>query len=35
VIDGGRLVEQGTPAALVGAGGRYERLRNAWRESLA
>jgi ATP-binding cassette, subfamily B, bacterial len=35
VIDGGRLVEEGAPAALVGAGGRYERLHRAWLESLA
>ena len=35
VVEGGHLVEEGAPAALIGAGGRYERLESAWRESLA
>ncbi|MFT3799114.1 ABC transporter ATP-binding protein [Microbacterium sp.] len=30
VIDGGRLIEEGSPAALVAAGGPYARLWAAW-----
>ncbi|WP_447643856.1 hypothetical protein [Nocardioides zeae] len=30
VMDGGRIVEIGTPAALVAAGGHYARLSAAW-----
>ncbi|MDH3753725.1 MAG: ABC transporter ATP-binding protein/permease [Acidimicrobiia bacterium] len=30
VFDGGRLVEQGTHATLVGAGGRYAELYRSW-----
>jgi len=35
VVDGGRIVEDGSPAALVGSGGRYGALHRAWLESLA
>jgi ATP-binding cassette subfamily B protein len=35
VIDRGRIVEDGTPADLVGGRGRYHDLDAAWRESLA
>ena len=30
VFDGGRIVEQGSHAGLVGAGGVYERLHRSW-----
>jgi ABC-type multidrug transport system fused ATPase/permease subunit len=30
VLDGGRVVEHGTPAELCTAGGVYARLRRAW-----
>jgi ATP-binding cassette, subfamily B, bacterial len=33
VIDGGRLVELGTHAELVSAGGRYSALADAWAKS--
>jgi ABC-type multidrug transport system fused ATPase/permease subunit len=35
VVDAGRIVEDGPPAALVGAGGHYGALHQAWVESLA
>jgi len=35
VIDAGRIVEDGAPAALSAEGGHYGDLRNAWVESLA
>ncbi|NJC69520.1 ABC transporter ATP-binding protein [Planosporangium thailandense] len=34
VLDGGRIVEDGAPAALVSDGGRYARLHQQWRDSL-
>ncbi|MDG4833261.1 ABC transporter ATP-binding protein [Solwaraspora sp. WMMD1047] len=34
VLDGGRIVEDGTPAALTSAGGRYAALHQQWRDSL-
>jgi ABC-type multidrug transport system fused ATPase/permease subunit len=35
VVDDGRIVEDGPPAALVGSGGHYGSLHQAWLESLA
>ncbi|HZQ86687.1 MAG TPA: ABC transporter ATP-binding protein [Acidimicrobiales bacterium] len=35
VIDDGRIVEDGAPAALVGSTSRYAALHQAWLESLA
>jgi ATP-binding cassette subfamily B protein len=35
VVEGGQIVEDGSPAALVRSGGRYENLQRAWLESLA
>lgn len=35
VIDGGRVVEDGSPAALVAGGGHYADLHEQWRTSLA
>ncbi|QUF01457.1 ABC transporter ATP-binding protein [Actinosynnema pretiosum subsp. pretiosum] len=35
VVDGGRVVEDGTPEELIGERGRFARLHEAWRESLA
>lgn len=35
VVDGGRVVEDGTPADLVGGDGRFAALHDAWRASLA
>jgi ATP-binding cassette subfamily B protein len=35
VIDAGRIVEDGAPAALRVEGGHYGDLHNAWVESLA
>ena len=35
VIEGGRIVEDGPPAALIGAGGRYAALHRSWIDSLA
>ena len=35
VLDRGSIVEDGPPAALIGAGGRYASLHQAWIESLA
>ena len=34
VLDGGRVVEDGSPAELVGDGGRYAALHQAWLDSL-
>jgi ABC-type multidrug transport system fused ATPase/permease subunit len=34
VLDRGRIVEDGPPAALVGGGGRYAVLHQQWRDSL-
>jgi ABC-type multidrug transport system fused ATPase/permease subunit len=34
VLDGGRIVEDGTPAALTSDGGRYAALHQQWRDSL-
>ena len=34
VVDDGRIVEDGTPAELVAAGGRFAELHRAWRDSL-
>jgi len=35
VVDAGRIVEDGSPQALVGSGGHYGSLHRAWLESLA
>jgi ABC-type multidrug transport system fused ATPase/permease subunit len=35
VLEHGRVVEDGTPDALIGAGGRYAALHRAWIDSLA
>ncbi|GAA3375900.1 ABC transporter ATP-binding protein [Streptomyces sannanensis] len=35
VMDRGRIVEDGTPAELIGGTGRFADLHRAWRESLA
>ncbi|HEX5403228.1 MAG TPA: ABC transporter ATP-binding protein [Pseudonocardiaceae bacterium] len=35
VVDGGRIVEDGSPADLVANTGRFADLHNAWLESLA
>jgi len=35
VIDAGRIVEDGPPAALIGGDGRYAALHRQWLESLA
>ena len=34
VMDGGRIVEDGTPEELIRGGGRFAALHGAWRESL-
>ncbi|WP_227997978.1 ABC transporter ATP-binding protein [Nocardia australiensis] len=34
VMESGRIVEDGTPAALIGGSGRFADLHAAWRESL-
>nr|WP_225731846.1 MULTISPECIES: ABC transporter ATP-binding protein [unclassified Nocardia] len=34
VLEGGRIVEDGAPADLIGGTGRFARLHAAWRESL-
>ncbi|MFI8826615.1 ABC transporter ATP-binding protein [Streptomyces sp. NPDC053431] len=34
VMEGGRVVEDGSPAELVGGEGRYAGLHRAWRDSL-
>ena len=35
VVDGGRIVEDGPPAVLATAGGRYSGLEEAWRASFS
>lgn len=35
VMEHGRVVEDGTPAELIAAEGRYARLHHAWQDSLA
>lgn len=35
VVDGGRIVEDGAPADLLGRDGRYHDLHRAWADSLA
>ena len=35
VVERGRIVEDGPPGELIGAGGRYAALHRAWIESLA
>ncbi|MFE5208569.1 ABC transporter ATP-binding protein [Streptomyces sp. NPDC056600] len=35
VMEKGRIVEDGSPAALIGGEGRFADLHRAWRESLA
>jgi ABC-type multidrug transport system fused ATPase/permease subunit len=35
VLEHGRVIEDGTPATLIGAGGRYAALHRAWIDSLA
>ena len=35
VVDGGRIVEDGAPAELIGGDGRFASLHAAWRDSLA
>lgn len=34
VMDQGRIVEDGSPAELIGGTGRFARLHRAWRDSL-
>ena len=34
VMEGGRIVEDGTPAELVGGTGRFAALHQAWADSL-
>ncbi|MCB5282880.1 MULTISPECIES: ABC transporter ATP-binding protein [unclassified Arthrobacter] len=34
VVQDGRVVEDGTPAELIGGGGRFARLHGAWKDSL-
>jgi ATP-binding cassette, subfamily B, bacterial len=34
VMEAGRIVEDGTPAELVGGTGRFASLHRAWRDSL-
>jgi ATP-binding cassette subfamily B protein len=34
VVHEGRIVEDGTPAELIGGGGRFARLHGAWKDSL-
>ncbi|NBM19700.1 ATP-binding cassette domain-containing protein [Streptomyces sp. GC420] len=34
VMEGGRIVEDGTPAELIGGTGRFADLHRAWRDSL-
>ena len=34
VLDGGRIVEDGPPAVLADADGRYAALHRQWRDSL-
>jgi ATP-binding cassette subfamily B protein len=34
VVHEGLIVEDGTPAELIGGGGRFARLHGAWKDSL-
>ena len=34
VVHDGRVVEDGTPAELIGGGGRFAQLHGAWKDSL-
>ena len=34
VLDAGRIIEDGAPAELIGGGGTYAGLHQAWRDSL-
>ena len=34
VVHDGRVVEDGTPAELIGGGGRFAKLHGAWKDSL-
>jgi ATP-binding cassette subfamily B protein len=34
VVHDGRVVEDGTPAELIGGGGRFADLHGAWKDSL-
>jgi ATP-binding cassette subfamily B protein len=34
VVHDGRIVEDGTPAGLIGAEGRFAALHKAWLDSL-
>jgi ATP-binding cassette subfamily B protein len=34
VVDGGRIVEDGTPAELLAGGGRFAALHGAWKDTL-
>ncbi len=34
VVHDGRIVEDGTPAELIGGGGRFAELHGAWKDSL-
>jgi|SRR5215207_5642244 len=35
VLEHGRIIEDGAPAELIGSGGQYAGLHQAWEESLA
>jgi ATP-binding cassette subfamily B protein len=35
VVEGGRVVEDGSPADLIAGGGRYAVLHQQWADSLA
>ena len=35
VLEHGRVIEDGAPQDLIGAGGRYAALHRAWIDSLA
>ena len=35
VVPGGRIGEDGSPAELIAAGGRFAALHRAWEDSLA
>jgi ATP-binding cassette subfamily B protein len=34
ILEEGRIIEDGSPTELLGAGGHYARLHSAWAESL-